>query len=45
MPESLNGADILEGVYNIINQDGELATDLECCYQILDYLTKALESK
>lgn len=38
----LNGGEILEGVYSIINQDGELATDLECCYQVLDYLLEKL---
>lgn len=39
----LDGATILEGVYEIINQDGELATDLEVCYIVLEYLKKALE--
>lgn len=41
----LSGAIILEGIYEIINQDGELATDLECCYQVLDYLTDVLGDK
>jgi antitoxin component HigA of HigAB toxin-antitoxin module len=45
MNEELDGAAILEGVMEIFNQDGENATDLECCYQILDYLTMALETK
>jgi hypothetical protein len=40
--QDLDGAIILEGIYEIINQDGELATDLECCYQVLDYLKKTL---
>jgi antitoxin component HigA of HigAB toxin-antitoxin module len=45
MNEELDGAVILEGVMEIFNQDGENATDLECCYQILDYLKRALETK
>ena len=38
----MDGGEILEGVYDILNQDGELATDFECCYQILDYLKEKL---
>lgn len=40
---SVDGGIILDGVYEILNQDGDKATDIECCYQILDYLTKCLE--
>lgn len=41
---SLDGDAILEGVYEIMQQEGDEATDLECCYQILDYLKKCLEA-
>jgi hypothetical protein len=44
MNESLDGASILEGVMEIFHQDGEKATDLECCYQMLDYLKRCLEA-
>lgn len=41
----LDGATILERVYEIINQDGELATDLECCYQVYEYLDGILNGE
>jgi hypothetical protein len=44
MNESLDGASILEGIMEIFHQDGEKATDLEVCYQMLDYLKKCLEA-
>jgi len=44
MNESLDGGNILEGVMEIFHQDGDKATDLEVCYQILDYLKRALEA-
>jgi len=37
-----DGASIIDGILEIIHQDGDKATDLECCYQILDYLTRCL---
>lgn len=43
MSNDLDGASILESVMEIFHQDGDKATDLECCYQILDYLKKCLE--
>lgn len=45
MSEELDGANIIDGVMEIIHQPGEQATDLECCYQILDYLKRALGEK
>jgi hypothetical protein len=42
--KDLDGANILEGVIEIFHQDGELATDLEVAYQMLDYLKRALEN-
>jgi hypothetical protein len=42
--KDLDGANILEGVMEIFHQDGELATDLEVAYQMLDYLKKELEN-
>lgn len=42
--KNLDGAIILDGVMEIFHQDGDSATDLEVCYQILDYLKKVLEA-
>jgi len=39
---TVDGAAMIDGVLELIHQDGEKATDLEVCYQILDYLNKCL---